>query len=174
MKKIVFLEGLPGVGKTTIITELKKRGITVLDEIINPRILVDNANNEEEFLKNEYLKQKELNVDFIVVDRGPISMLSYSQAKAIIDDSYDISKVLEWFKDSRLIFNENVYIYYLTTKGKDYSITTKEQHSPYSSIEKQKLLESISIYTCNKYCQNVKIIEYHKKNMEEVIDEIIS
>ena len=54
MKKIVFLEGLPGVGKTTIINYLKDNyKVNVVDEIINTTAC---NNRTEFFLKNDDLK----------------------------------------------------------------------------------------------------------------------
>lgn len=38
MKNIIFLEGLPGVGKTTIVNAIKKlntKNVYVVDEVIN-------------------------------------------------------------------------------------------------------------------------------------------
>ena len=41
MKKIIFLEGLPTVGKTYLINEIKKRNyknVFTVEELINPEI----------------------------------------------------------------------------------------------------------------------------------------
>ena len=41
MKKIIFLEGLPGIGKTTLINEIRNLNIPnvyVVDEIINENL----------------------------------------------------------------------------------------------------------------------------------------
>ena len=40
--------------------------------------------------------------------------------------------------------------------------------------DNQKLLEEISIYNSKKYCENTIVLEYFKKDMEEIINEIIN
>lgn len=165
-KKIIFLEGLPGVGKTTILNELKKRGENVVDELVN------NPITEEEFLENDLLKVKKFNEGKIFIDRGIISTLSYSQVKKIINPDYNINKCLNWFKKSSKYLNDSEVVY-LTNKGADYYISVEDLNSPYGSLGTQKMLESISLYNAQKYCKSVKIIEYHKDKMMEVVDEII-
>lgn len=166
-KKIIFLEGLPGVGKTTILNELMKRGENVVAELVN------NPTTEEDFLENDLLKIKKFNEGKIFIDRGIISTLSYSQVKKIINPDYNINKCLRWFKKVRKYLN-NSEIVYLTNKGTDYYVSVKDINSPYGSLESQKMLECISLYNAQKYCKSIKIIEYHKDNMEEVVDEIIN
>lgn len=166
-KKMIFLEGLPGVGKSTIVNELKKYNVNVVEELVNDPI------TEEDYLVNESLKINMYNEGKIVIDRGPISTLSYSQVKKIIYHEYDLSMCLKWFEKYKK-YLENSEIIYLTNKGSDYLISSKDINSPYGSIDSQKMLENISLYNANKYCKNVKVIEYHKDNMEKIINEIIN
>jgi len=175
MKKYIFLEGLPGIGKTTIINYIKKnyKNINVVDEIINKSILENNSFTEEDFIKNDEMKLNKYNEGIILLDRGPISSLSYSQVKQIIDINYDISKANKVFdKNKNYLYNSKII--YLTNNGKNYFIPNNNIISPYSSIENQSLLETISIFNCKKYCNNVVIINYDRSNMEEVINEIIN
>ena len=176
MRKIVFLEGLPGVGKTTILNEIRKKNLPdvyVVDEVINKNILENQVFSEVEFLRNDSLKVNQYSDGVIVIDRGPISSLSYAQTKNIMDVSCDISATLEEFPNYIDLLNESKVVY-LTNRGKDYSITSSDIRSPYSSIESQKILEEISIYNSLKYCENTVILDYFKENMEEVIHEIIN
>lgn len=176
MKRYIFLEGLPGVGKTTIINYIKERysNVNVVDEIINEVILKQTSFSEDDFIKNDEMKLNKYKDGVIIFDRGPISSLSYSQVKKIIDNNYDISKALKLFEKYRDIFKEDCKIVYLTNGGKEYFIPSFSDISPYGTVDNQKLLEAISLYNCKKYCSNVIVIDYNKDNMEEVVNEIIS
>lgn len=176
MKKFVFLEGLPGIGKTTLLNKIKELNIPnvhLVDEIINENILNNISINEEEFLLNDNMKINKYNEGIIIIDRGPISTLSYSMVKKIIDTSFNLNTAINEFEKYKEIY-KNSKIIYLTNNGTSYSITVDDINSPYGSIDNQKVLESISIYNSKKYCKNVIIKEYLKKDMEGVINEIIN
>lgn len=176
MKKIVFLEGLPGVGKTTLLNYIKSKNLKDLfcvDEIIDKKILEKKIYNEEVFLENEELKLNKYNDGLIIVDRGPISVISYAQAKEIIDVKFhaDISK--EWFEKYKDIYKENVMVYYLIDEKDEFKITSNEKNSPYGTEENQKLLKSITEYNIKKYCKKYVFKIYNKMNIDEVVNEII-
>lgn len=176
MKKIIFLEGLPGIGKTTLINEIRKKklpNVYVVDEIINENILNNIRVNEQEFLLNDYMKVNKYNDGIIVIDRGPISTLSYSETKKIMDTNFNLDNAINNFKKYINIYRDSKIVY-LTNKGNSYSITVPNTNSPYGTIENQKLLEEISIYNSKKYCENTIVLEYFKKDMEEIINEIIN
>lgn len=176
MKKFIFLEGLPGVGKTTLINKIKEQNIPnvyVVEEIINENILNNTSMSEQEFLLNDSLKINKYKEGIIIIDRGPISTLSYSEVKKIIDPSFNLNKALEEFKKYIDIYKESKIVY-LTNKGTSFLITVSDLNSPYGSIENQKLLESVSLYNSKKYCKNTVVIEYFKKDIEMVINEIIN
>ncbi len=177
MNEKVFLEGLPGIGKTTIINIIKSMKLTniyTVDEIINPDIINNVILNEETFLKNEEMKLNKFLKGKVIFDRGPISVLAYSQVKHIINTNYNSIKTIEWFEKNMKSFTIDAKIVFLTNVGKEYSITVDDCLSPYGSIENQKLLEAVSLYNCKKYFEKVVIKEYYKENMEEIINEIIN
>lgn len=176
MKKIIFLEGLPGVGKTTIVNNIKKiddNNIHVVDEIIKEDIINKVSDDENDYMINDEMKIKKYNDGIIVIDRGPISTLSYNQTRKIIDATFDSEPVIEWFKSIEYIYKENVEVIFLTNKGKKFKITSNNPCDPYGSVENQKLLESITLFNCKKYLDNVIIREYYQDDMEAVINEII-
>lgn len=176
MKKLIFLEGLPGVGKTTLLNIMKQKKIKnfyFVDEIINSKITMDKVFSEQEFMTNEDQKINLYNHGTIIIDRGPISVLSYSQTKKIMRPEYNLLNAEIWFK-KHLNILKNCKIIFLTNANTDFTLTTSNLDSPYSSIESQKVLEAITIYNIKKYCLHYKIIKYYKTNIDEVINEIIS
>ena len=176
MKKIIFLEGLPGVGKTTLLNIIKNKNLDnvyFVDEIINPKILKEGILTEEEFILNEEQKLNLYNDGTIIIDRGPISSISYSQTKKIINPNFDLKKAEIWFFN-KLEFLRKSKVVYLTNNQTNFTITSNDVSSPYSSVENQKLLESISIFNIKKYCVNYVIKNYFKTNIDEVIDEVIN
>lgn len=176
MRKIIIIEGLPGVGKTTLVNAIKNKkieNITIIDEIINTRITIDGIYSEDEFIKNDIQKINSIKDGIIIMDRGLISSLSYSQTKAIINLDYDVKKANNFFENYRNILDESKVIY-LTNLTKDITIRSNDINNPYGSENNQKLLEKISIYNLKKYCKNYVIKEYYKKEMEQLIDEIIN
>lgn len=177
MRKIVFLEGLPGVGKTTIVNTIKRMNIPnvfVVDEIaiyISEKTPI----NQESFVRNDEIKLSLFDEGIIIIDRGPISTLSYNMARSIIDKEFDSSKVINWFngiKDS--LYHDNISVVYLKNFGDDYYLPFENVMDPYGSVDNQKLLEQVTILNCRRYLKNFRIREYHKKDMEAVIDEIVN
>ena len=90
-----------------------------------------------------------------------------------MDTGFDLSNAVNEFQKYIDIY-KNSKIVYLTNKGTSYSITVSDTKSPYGSVDSQKLLEEISIYNSKRYCKNTVILEYLKKDMEGVINEIIN
>ena len=117
MKKIIFIEGLPTVGKTYLVNEIRKKNmqnVYVVDELINPDIKNAFIDSEDKFLKNDEMKVNKYNDGIIIIDRGPISTLVYNQVLHLIDNNYDASFVENWFKQFLDIYkSDNTYNYYL-------------------------------------------------------------
>lgn len=176
MRKIVFLEGLPGVGKTTLINEIKERNfvdVYTVDEIVMDSLKNVISNDENDYMKNDEMKINKYNEGLIIIDRGPISTLSYNQANSIIESDFDATPVILWFENIKQIFEENTKIVYLTNYGNNYYLPYNKENDAFGTIENQQLLESISLYNCKKYSNNVVVKEYHKKDVEAIINEII-
>lgn len=178
MKKIIFLEGLPGVGKTTLVKTIKSMNIEnvyTVDEIIKESIINTISHNQDDFMENDDMKFEKYDKGTIVIDRGFISTLSYNETMKKINNSYDIDAIEKWFNNKKNIYqNDFVYTIFLTTNGESYQISRNDIGGPYGSIENQKMLEEITLNNIKKYCKNYKILEYHKQDMEGLIDEIIN
>lgn len=178
--KVIFLEGLPGVGKTTIVKKIESMNldsVEVVHEIVNEKIYNCDELSQKDFINNDNMKLSRIddNNKIIVIDRGPISTLSYNQARKICDNDFDSKDVLNWFETIKSIYdNNNVYTILLSTNNASYQLSENDKFGPYETIERQILLESIVKFNCKKYCKNYKLIEYHKENMENVIDEVIN
>ena len=178
MKKIIFLEGLPGVGKTTItnyISNLKnKDNIHTVNEII---VDIDDKTPIEQdlFIENDNLKINKYDEGIIIIDRGPISTLTYNIVRDELVENFSSKQVIDWFNTIKDMFmQDNVFIYYLTTKGKKYYLPYNNEKDPNGSIENQKRVEEVALYNIKKYSKNYKIIKYNKQNMEDIINEIIN
>jgi len=178
MKKIIFLEGLPGVGKTTLvktIREMNLKNVYTVNEIIKEDILNNISHDQNDFMKNDNMKYQKYNQGTIVIDRGFISTLSYNETMKKINNNHNIENIVSWFDSIKNIYQEKfVYTIFLTTNKKAYQISENDIGGPYGSIENQQILEDITLKNIKKYCRNYKIIEYHKQNMEEIINEIIN
>ncbi len=176
MRKIIFIEGLPGVGKTKLVNAIREKNIsnvTIVDEIINERITKANIYSEDEFINNDIQKIESITDGIVILDRGILSSLSYSQAKSIIDLSFDVSKARNAFLKYRNILEESK-VFYLTNNLKNITITSDDENSPYGTINNQELLEYISLYNIKRYCKDYVIREYYKEDMEALINEIIN
>lgn len=177
MKKIIFLEGLPGVGKTTIlnkIRDLNLKNVFIVDEIVKEDIKNRVSDDELDYMINDEMKINMFDDGIIVMDRGPISTLAYNQTKNIINEKFDKEPVINWFESIKNVYLENHIIYFLTNKGIKYSITSEDILDPYGSEENQKLLERITLYNCYKYSNNVIVRDYYQNDIMEVINEIIN
>ena len=89
MKKMVFLEGLPGVGKTTIVNEIEKLNLPdvfTVNEIIKENIINLTPQDQTDYILNDEMKIQKHCKGLIVIDRGPISTLSYNQTRRLIDN----------------------------------------------------------------------------------------
>lgn len=176
MKKLIIIEGLPGIGKTTLVNAIRNKkldNVFIIDEIINQKITIDGIYTEDEFIENDIQKIKLIKDGITIMDRGLISLMSYSQVKSILDLSYDISKAKQMFLQYKYIL-ENSKVFYLTNRLNEIKLTSDDINSPYGTVENQKMLEDISINNVKKYCKEYVIREYYKDDMEKLIDEIIS
>lgn len=172
MKKIVFLEGLPGVGKSTIIKSIKQRGIpyvNCVEELINEDIFSNRSFGQEIFMKNDDMKIDKFSDGLIVIDRGPISTYAYNLVNSKLN-GFNCDIIENWFMSYKKILKEST-IYYLYNN--DFYLPYENPEDPYGSIDNQILLDEVTRVIIEKYGLVYKFIKYDKNNMKELINEII-
>lgn len=173
MKKIIYLEGMPGVGKSSLIEKIKKMKIPnvhVVEELIGDFTY----EKQEDFFENDKLKLAKYNEGVIFIDRGPISTISYVQAKMIIDNEFKCDGICKSLSLLGNAYTANTSTIYLTGARKGYYLPYDNIKDPYGSFANQQLLESITLYNCEKYCEKFIIREINSDRMEEFINEIIN
>lgn len=175
MKKITFLEGLPGVGKSTLAKILKDSyGVLVSEEIEKKEIYNNINGNQLLYIENDEIKINKYTDGNIVIDRGLISTLAYNITRKILNENHEIGYIVDWFLKNKDIYSkEYVKVIYLKREG--FKIPYDDVNDPYGSEYNQRLLEEIALTLCRKYVKNLKIIHYdYKKDMEVIINEIIN
>ena len=102
MKKLVFLEGLPGIGKTTILGYIQKlnSNIKTVPEIINGVQPAYELQDQQFYMDNDDRKINMYNQGNIVIDRGPLSTFVYNVVRKLEDPSYryNINKIYKKIK----------------------------------------------------------------------------
>ena len=181
MRKICFLEGLPGVGKTTLIEKVKSlnpKDVFIVDEIVLKEIF-----NKINLDQNLYLKNDEMKIDMfkegtIIIDRGPISTFSYNQARHIVDIDFDFSldEVESWFKKFIDLYkDETVFVYYLIKDDENFLIRYPNDKDPYGNVNNQRLLQEITMFNCKMYAKNInfRLFDVENGDVMGLISEII-
>ena len=173
--KIVFLEGLPGIGKTTLINEIRKLKVDnlfLVDEIIKK----GEPTSQDFFMENDIKKLEKYNTGTIIIDRGAISTLSYNECLKEIRENKDLDNVYNWFdKNFKKVYSDNnVITIYLTRNTHKHLLRYEDDKDPYGSINNQIELEKITLNNIKKYCKNYKILNIDNYKKEEIVYEIIN
>lgn len=178
MLKFIFLEGLPGVGKTTItnyIESLKLTNVHIVNEIENQDIINNINTNQNIYIENDNIKLSKYQEGIIIIDRGPISTLSYNETKNKLTKNPSLNEVTTWFNSIKDIYlKKETSVIYLKNKHKTYHLPYQDNKDPYGTIENQKLLEDITLNNCHNYVKNLKIVDYDYNEMEALVNEIIN
>lgn len=153
MKKIIFIEGLPSVGKTYLVNQIRRmnlENVYVVDELINPDIKNPFIDSEDKFLKNDEMKVNKYDDGIIIIDRGPISTLVYNQVLHLINHKYDASYVENWFNQFLNIYKNEVFNGLLL---KYYNCVNMSNFDKLKAIMKIDFHDEID-YINNMYLQN--------------------
>lgn len=178
MLKLIFLEGLPGVGKTTLtnyIESLKLPNVHIVHEIEKQNIINKINSNQNIYIENDNIKLSKYQEGIVIIDRGPLSTLSYNETKNKLTNNPSLNEVTTWFSSIKDIYlKKETIVFYLKNKNKTYHLPYQDNLDPYGSIDNQKLLEDITLNNCNKYVKNLKIVDYDYNEMEALVNEIIN
>ena len=171
--KMIILEGLPMVGKTTIINYIKSLcidNVKCVDELIIDTKELD----QDSFMKNDLMKINKYNDSLVFIDKGLISTLSYNEMLDYLNGNPDLERVKEWFKEYGVpLYNQdNVYTICLTNKNK--RLRENNPSAPHGSVENQIKMEEILGNNIKKYCKNFDFIEYEYEDMETFVNETIN
>lgn len=180
--RIVVLEGLPGVGKSTLIQMLRARGVVCIDEtdgIEKDHKIDGNAAAQIVFMKNDLQKIKTARSQtgrLIVMDRGPMSTLAYNLVKHKLSNTFNFMPVVTWFEQFTKDFyaNDNVRVVYLQGNN---TLPYDDSSDPYGSQPNQQVLESVTLSLIQTFAKNYTIRKYDYKilsDQEELIHEILS
>ena len=175
----MFLEGLPGIGKTTILGYIQKlnSNIKTVPEIINGVQPAYELQDQQFYMDNDDRKINMYNQGNIVIDRGPLSTFVYNVVRKLEDPSYryNINKIYNWFIKYKQFYQmQNVSVIYLTNNGKKYNLTSFKKTDTFGAVKNQKLAEIFSILILRKYVKNYRIIEYDFSKCQEVLNEIVN
>lgn len=179
MKRIIFIDGLPGVGKTTLVNHLKAKnivGVLAVPEIVNPKIKESSNGpvNQNIYMQNDIMKINKYDEGFIVIDQSPISTIAYNLTRKTLDKSFNNISPDIWQKTfGKILQDEEVMVYYLKNPD-DYFCPYDNPKDPYGSVENQKLLEEANLKIIKKSVKNYKLIEYRKSDLKELANEIIN
>lgn len=172
---IIILEGLPSVGKSTIVATLQARGITTVEEVIADTENHLDRQSQEFFMNSDTTKvstaiaaEKAL----VVMDRGPISTLAYNLTKHKIDKSFDFMPSVTWFT-TMIPFYERDDVRTIYLQGKS-ALPYTDANDPYGSEENQKLLEEITLQLINLFTLHAATVRYdYASDQGKFIDEIL-
>ena len=171
--KIVIFEGLPMIGKSTLINYIKSlsiENIYCVDELIIPTEEL----KQDTFMKNDLEKFNKYKDGLIFIDKAMINTLSYNEMLEYLNGNKDLNRVFEWFEKYAVPFykKDNVYTIYLKNKKK--RLRERNSNTPHGSIANQNKIEEITINNIKKYCKNYEIIDYKQEEMVGFVHEIIN
>lgn len=112
MKRIFLIEGLPGVGKTSLLSALSSK-YQVIPEVLDTDQLSEKHNKAEQdfFLVNDErkLRMGEQAIGTCFIDRSPLSTVFFNIAKFSTDIDHPIASILTWYEKMirPVIFNPN-------------------------------------------------------------------
>ena len=173
MKKIVIFEGLPLVGKTTLVNHIRDLNINNV-HCVDELILSTQELNQDSFMQNDLAKANKYQDGLIFIDKLFISTLSYNEMLHYLGHNNDLDKVRDWFNREAVPFYQNRDVETIYLKSNKMGLRENNPLSPHGSIKNQIKMEGIVLQNIKKYCKNYIIVNYSQENMREFANEIIT
>lgn len=118
-KKIFVIEGLPGMGKTSIINFFRKsKEILTVEQILPKEPKFDQAMTQSFYFKSDELKTKKIftsNFKHYLFDRYYVSTLAFYWAYDKIHKTQTYNHAINWYKNSIFSYNliKPFFVFYI-------------------------------------------------------------
>ena len=169
MKRIFFVEGLPGAGKTSLLSGLSSK-YQVISEVLDKDQLSEKHNKAEQnfFLLNDERKLSEGKqaVNTCFIDRSPLSTIFFNIAKFSLDIDHPISTVLSWYENKihPIIFHPTspFRLIYLDIDPKE-SLARKQseeiQNDPWRNLQSLYQIRNLYVSLSKKYPNQIYFLD---------------
>lgn len=170
---IIYIEGIPASGKTSVIKSLASKYPTRLDGIpeyidVKSGRIAEKTHNQEYFMQNDTLKwrnARKSKKEFVLVDRGHLSTLIYSLAEFKFQNTIERLDTYSWYIES-ILRNKRLPDKYLIFKNEPRTSMLRRQakNNSENMWDKEEVLE----YCNTMYLQLIK--KYEKSIPMLIID----
>lgn len=182
-KRIYFLEGLPGSGKTIILEKLKKKGSKIIREVIDSEELSKRHNKPDQtfFFRNDEkkLKMAEKMGGTVIIDRSPLSTLLFNLAKFSVDQNFNPTRAFKWYADKfgRKFRNNSVYHFFFIDITPGLSMKRRSMREnkkdPWVNLKSLKFIRNFYLVFGENYIKNFKVIN-GDNDLEVILRQISS
>lgn len=161
---IIVLEGLPGVGKTTIATRLASElGVIIVPqrtELFFHQLTLSESTldmeelyllNDEEKCRTAKLLELKNPHTIVVMDRNYLATLAFNYAASAFGGSSSrFKRILSWYKKNKglKLASPNIYIYLVASPKKSLALKgrTAKKDEPWSNLKYLALMKSYYEY----------------------------
>ena len=180
---IIFFEGLPGAGKTSVANVLSKTpgNFLVVPEIIYKKRFpkYHNSKNQRYFFENDENKlERAIKISqegkVAIVDRSPLSTYTFNYTKSILNNEPVSENVEKWFEKTWLKLTKvNVVIFYLKVSPKIGMLRknrTVDHKEPWSNLKGLRLTRNLYENFIKKYPDIFIEIDTNDKSVNNVVE----